>query len=333
MRTRPNYSKNYAKTGYNTGMERKSLFKEAFLERLGTSASENVPLSALSSFGIGGPADLFFEARTEDELRAAVALAVEEKYPFYVIGGGNNLLFDDAGYRGLIIRNRLDGLVRGEDRLTVLSGTGLPCVLRESLDASLCGLEFLAGIPGTVGGAIYGNAGAYGSSIGEVIVSATVLRPGGKTETLPREAMGFGYRDSSLKKAGNTGIVLAAVLLSPPGDRKESEARIRDILEKRRTKHPPLGTACAGSYFKNSCAATGQRIAAGQLLEQAGAKGMAVGDAAVYEGHCNFIINKGNARSRDVLALAAELKDKVEKAFGVRLEEEVITLPADASML
>lgn len=316
-----------------TTMERRSLFREAFQERLGSSLSENVPLSAMSSFGIGGPADLFFEARTQDELRAAVSLAVEEKYPFYVIGGGNNLLFDDAGYRGIIIRNRLEGLVRGEDRLTVLSGTGLPCVLNEALDAALVGLEFLAGIPGTVGGAVYGNAGAYGSSIGDVLESVTVLRPGGKTETLLREGLGFGYRDSALKKAGNAGIVLSAVLLCPPGDRGGSEAKIRDILEKRRTKHPPLGTACAGSYFKNSCSATGTRIAAGRLLEQAGAKGLAVGDAAVYEGHCNFIINKGDARSRDVLALAAELKAKVEKAFGIRLEEEVIHLPADASML
>jgi UDP-N-acetylmuramate dehydrogenase len=314
-------------------MDRKSLFREAFLERLGTSPSENVPLSAMSSFGIGGAADLFFEARTEDELTSAVALAVEENYPFYVIGGGNNLLFDDAGYRGIIIRNRLEGLVRGEGRLTVLSGTGLPCVLREALEASLTGLEFLAGIPGTVGGAIFGNAGAYGWSIGDVLETAAVLRTSGRRETLSKEGLRFGYRDSSLKKASNAGIVLSAVLLCSPGDSRESETKIREILEKRRTKHPPLGTACAGSYFKNSCAATGMRIAAGQLLEQAGARGLAVGDAAVYDKHCNFIINRGNAGSKDVLALAEELKDRVYKAFGVRLEEEVIYLRADASMI
>ena len=117
-----------------------------------------------------------------------------------------------------------------------------------------------------------------------------------------------------------------------PGDRQESEARIRDILQKRWAKHPPHGTACAGSYFKNSCAESGARIAAGQLLDQAGARGRSVGDAAVSEAHCNFIINKGNARAADVLALAAELKHLVHKAFGVRLEEEVIYLKADASM-
>jgi UDP-N-acetylmuramate dehydrogenase len=312
-------------------MDRKSTFREAFLEKLGASPSENVPLSAMSSFGIGGPADLFFEARTESELEAAVSLAVTERFPFYVIGGGNNLLFDDAGYRGIIIRNRLEGLVRQENRMSVLSGTGLPRILREALDASLCGLEFLAGIPGTLGGAIYGNAGAYGWSIGEVLETATILRPGGERKTLSRDELGFGYRDSVLKKTG--GIVLSATLLCSPGDSVQSEAKIRDILEKRRTKHPPLGTACAGSYFKNSCSATGERIAAGKLLELAGAKGLAVGDAAVYDEHCNFIINKGNAKSSDVLALAEELRDKVYKAFGIRLEEEVITLRADASML
>jgi UDP-N-acetylmuramate dehydrogenase len=312
-------------------MDRKDQFREAFLEKLGTSASQNVPLSAMSSFGIGGPADLFFEAATEGDLESAISLAVAERYPFYVIGGGNNLLFDDSGYRGIIIRNRLEGLVRGESHLSVLSGTGLPCVLREALATSLCGLEFLAGIPGTVGGAVYGNAGAYGWSIGDVLETATVLRPGGARKTLSRDDMGFGYRDSALKKAG--GIVLAVTLLCSPGDSRESEAKIREILEKRRTKHPPLGTPCAGSYFKNFCSGTGERIAAGQLLERAGARGLSVGDATVYEKHCNFIINKGNARSADVLALAGELKEKVYKAFGVRLEEEVIYLRADASML
>jgi UDP-N-acetylmuramate dehydrogenase len=308
-----------------------SLFKEAFCAGLGPdSLSENVPLSAMSSFGIGGPADLFFEARTERELERAMALATARKFPFYVIGGGNNLLFDDAGYRGLIIRNRLEGLSREENRLNVLSGTGLPCVLQEALAAGLTGLEFLAGIPGTVGGAIYGNAGAYGWSIGDVIGWATVLLPGGERRTMSRESLGFGYRDSALKKYG--GVVLKASLLCSPGDRGRSEAKIREILERRRIKHPPLGTACAGSYFKNSCSETGARIAAGQLLDQAGARGLAVGDAAVSDVHCNFIVNKGNAKAADVLRLADELKDRVFRMFGIGLEEEVVYLRADASM-
>jgi len=312
-------------------MDRKSLVRTALLERLGESPSENVPLSAMSSFGIGGPADLFVEARTESDLETSVSLAAGERYPVYVIGGGYNMLFDDTGFRGLIVRNRLEGVVRDGHRLNVRSGTGLACVLREALDAGLSGLEFLAGIPGTVGGAVYGNAGAYGWSIGDVLETATVFAPGRGRESIPREALGFGYRDSALKKEG--GLVLSSVLLCSPGDRRDSEARIRDILEKRRAKHPPHGTACAGSYFKNSSSATGARVAAGQLLDQAGARGRSVGDAAVSDVHCNFIVNKGNARAADVLKLAEELKELVYRAFDIRLEEEVIYLRADASML
>ncbi len=314
-----------------TAMDRKNAFERAFLEAVGSSLSRNVPLSALSSFGIGGPADLFFEALNEDELAKAVALAFAEKFPFYVIGGGYNLLFDDAGYRGLVIRNRLQGVHQDGPCLNVLSGTSLSCVLTEAINAGLTGLEFLAGIPGTVGGAIYGNAGAYGWSIGDVLRWATILWPDGDRKTVGREALGFGYRDSLLKK--KPGIVLKAALLCTPGDRAESEARIKEILAKRWAKHPPHGTACAGSYFKNSCSATGARIAAGQLLEQAGARGMSVGDAAVSDVHCNFLINRGNARAADVLALGAELKDLVQRRYGLRLEEEVIYLRADASMI
>ena len=311
-------------------MDGKDLVRQALLEKLGDPPSENVPLSALSSFGIGGPADLFFEVRTDNELETAVSLAVAEHYPVYVIGGGYNLLFDDAGYRGLIVRNRLEGVVRDGQRLRVGSGTGLACVLREALGAGLAGLEFLAGIPGTVGGAVFGNAGAYGWSIGDVLESAEVFTPGGGRAAVARDGLGFGYRDSALKRA--PGIVLSCDLLCSPGDSRESEARIRDILEKRRAKHPPHGTACAGSYFKNSSSATGARIAAGQLLDQAGARGRSVGDAAVSDVHCNFIVNRGEARAADVLRLAEELKELVHRAFGIRLEEEVIYLRADASM-
>jgi UDP-N-acetylmuramate dehydrogenase len=310
-------------------MDRKAQFREAFLEEIKAPLSENVPLSAMSSFGIGGPADLFFEARTEADLEGSVSLAVREKYSFYVIGGGNNILFDDEGYRGLIIRNRLEGIAREEGRLTILSGTHLAAVLRETLSGGLSGLEFLAGIPGTVGGALCGNAGAFGSCLGDFLETATLLMPGGGLMEVGREGLGFGYRDSVLKRNG--AVVLRAVLLSPPGDKKTSEARIREVLEHRRQKHPPWGTACAGSYFKNPWPPGGDRLPAGRLLEQAGARGLAVGDAAVYETHCNFIINRGNARSRDVLLLAAELKDRVFRQSGVRLEEEVIHVRADAS--
>ena len=310
-------------------MDRKALFREAFRERLGTPLSENVPLSAMSSFGIGGPADFFYEARTEEDLKKALGAAFKEKFPCYVIGGGTNILFDDAGFRGLIVRNRLEGVVREEGRLRVLAGTQLAAVVREALAAGLAGLEFLAGIPGTLGGAVSGNAGAFGAAIGDRVAWAALLSPGGVRTTVGRESLAFGYRTSALRQKPT--VVLDAVLLCSPGDRKASEAKVRDILERRKSKQPPWGTPSAGSYFKNPCSATGVKTAAGYLLEQAGAKGLAVGDAAVYEGHCNFIVNRGNATSADVLRLAGEMKDRVFRTFGIRLEEEVIHLEAGAS--
>jgi len=260
-----------------------------------------------------------------------VALAVREGFPFYVIGGGYNILFDDEGYRGLIIRNRADGVSISGGRLTVLAGTGLQTLLQEAVAGGLGGLEFLAGIPGTLGGALYSNAGAFGSSLGDFIEEAFLLSAGGGERRLSREDFGFGYRSSSLQR--DHGLVLRAVVRAESGDRQASQKKIGDFMERRKAKHPPWGTACAGSFFKNPCSPAGEKTAAGRLLEEAGARGMRVGGAAVYEGHCNFIINAGHATARDVLVLARELKERVFETSGVRLEEEVVYLPATASML
>jgi UDP-N-acetylmuramate dehydrogenase len=306
-------------------------FQALFLEAVGEPLVEKVRLDQFSSFKIGGPADLSFEARTEDALKQAVALAVREKFPFYVIGGGCNILFDDTGYRGLIIRNKSEGAEFGEERVGVSSGSGLSFLLKETLARGFGGLEFLAGIPGTLGGALFSNAGAFGQSIGDFLEEAVLLEPGGGERKLLRGELGFGYRKSSLQR--DHAVVVRAVLKVAPGDRKSSEGKIADYLEKRRAKHPPWGTACAGSFFKNPCSPEGERIPAGRLLEQAGARGLAFGGAAVYEKHCNFIINAGNARAGDVLRLARELKERVFATSGIRLEEEVIYLPATASML
>jgi UDP-N-acetylmuramate dehydrogenase len=306
-------------------------FRELFVRETGLPVQEQAGLDRFSSFRIGGPADLLYEPRTEGDLKQAVALAVRERFPFYVIGGGYNILFDDEGYRGLIIRNRADGVGGTDGRLSVLSGTGLQPLLQEALARGLGGLEFLAGIPGTLGGALFSNAGAFGRSLGDFVEEAFLLEAGGGERRLSREDFGFGYRRSSLQR--DHGIVLRAVLKAEPGDRKASEARIKEYMEKRRAKHPPWGTACAGSFFKNPCLPEGEKVAAGRLLEQAGARGMKAGGAAVFEGHCNFIINAGNAKARDVLVLARELKERVFETSGVRLEEEVVYLPATASML
>jgi UDP-N-acetylmuramate dehydrogenase len=308
-------------------------FADLFQVEVGRPPERGTSLKGLSSLKIGGPADLFFEARTEEELKTAVALAVRESHPFFVFGGGYNVLFDDAGFRGLLIRNRAEGISHSEEKgvVEVSSGTGLPVLLQTALERGWAGLEFLAGIPGSVGGAVFSNAGAFGGSIGEIVVKGALLDRTGGEKPVSHEDFGFGYRRSSLQESH--GVVLRIAVMASPGDSKEALAKVRDFMEKRKAKHPPWGTACAGSYFKNPCSPSGERTAAGFLLEKAGARGMRVGDAAVYEKHCNFFVNLGEATSADVLRLADELKERVFRMFGVRLEEEVIHLPATASML
>lgn len=302
-----------------------------FLAEVGKPLSRDVSLKELSSFRIGGPADLFFEAATSGELAATVRFARRAGVPYYVIGGGYNILFADDGYRGLILRNRAQGMTSGPEpgEVEVLSGTSLSRLIQHALDGGLEGLEFLAGIPGTVGGALYGNAGAFGRAVGDVFVRAVLLGADGNEHPATRKDMAFGYRHSDLKT--RPAVALSAVLRAVPGDPERVRKAVRENLECRRERQPAWGTPCAGSYFKNPVLADGKKIPAGRLLEEVGAKELRVGDAAVFSGHANFLINLGGARAADVLALAAELKKRVRENSGIVLEEEVIYLPGSVS--
>ncbi len=314
-------------------MERNAGIASAFREAVGKPLAQGVSLREMSSFRIGGPADLFFEATTGEDLAASIGFARRTGVPWYVIGGGYNVLFADEGYRGLIVRNRTQGLIPGPGpgQLTVLSGTSLPKLLQYALDEGLEGLEFLAGIPGTVGGALNGNAGAFGRAMADIFVAATSLGEDGTERPMSREDMKFGYRHSSLK--ARPAVLTGAVLNALPGDPEAIRKAVREKMECRRERQPAWGTPCAGSYFKNSVLADGRKVPAGRLLEEVGAKALRVGDAAVFGGHANFLVNLGGAKAADVLALAAELKKRVKESSGVDLEEEVIYLPADASTL
>jgi UDP-N-acetylmuramate dehydrogenase len=292
----------------------------------------NVPLNRYSSFRIGGKADLFLEAGSTSALSFAVAAARRAGIPYYVIGSGTNILFDDRGYRGLIIQNSARNIRSGADgeSLEIESGAPLARILQWAAKNDLAGLEFLAGIPGTAGGAFYSNAGAFGRCIAEVVEYGEVLDPQGKQVRIPRDAFSFGYRFSVLQE--NRTILLGAALRLVKGEGKSIRAAAKGHILERRAKHPPWGTACAGSYFKNPLGEAGGRVPAGRLLEKSGARGLKVGDAAVSEKHCNFIINLGRATSADVRRLAEELRDKVFRTCGILLEEEVIFLREDASM-
>jgi len=236
-------------------------------------------------------------------------------------------LFDDMGFRGLIIKNCMKRINRRQrEEIEVSSGTSLRDLLLFCVEEGMGGLEFLAGIPGTIGGAVFGNAGAFDQEIGVFLKKALILDDRGKKTEVNREYFNFGYRWSSLKKKHN--VLLGVVLRLQARNKEKIKNMIEKNLEIRKRKHPPIDTPCAGSYFKNPILPGSKKVPAAFYLDQVGAKNLRVGGAAVYSGHSNFIINRENASARDVLCLASELKRKVKEKFGIELKEEVIFLPA-----
>ncbi|MFQ6082897.1 MAG: UDP-N-acetylmuramate dehydrogenase [Candidatus Aminicenantia bacterium] len=304
---------------------------EDFIKEIGRPVKKQVLLKNLCHFKIGGPADFFFIAKSLFELKESISLARKYKIPYFVIGQGTNLLFDDQGFRGLIIKNMIEGIEIDEKRkiLKAFSGTPLSQVVEKAAKSSLSGLEVLAGIPGTLGGAICGNAGAYGKAIGDFIIEATIIDSKGKEKKVKKNYFQFKYRASSLKKSRET--VLAAKLKLTSWSKSLIEQRIKEILAQREKKHPPFNVPSGGSFFKNIVLSGGKIISAGFLLDQVGAKKIKIGQAAVYEKHSNFLINKGGATCEDVLKLASILKKKVKETFGFELEEEVIYVKEDFS--
>jgi UDP-N-acetylmuramate dehydrogenase len=303
-----------------------------FRQAVGRPLRTSISLREHSTFRIGGRADYFFCARTLPELRESLRFARDRAISHYLIGAGTNLLFDDDGYRGLIIKNEVRGIDRaaGGTRVRVLAGSSLADLVDFSREEGLEGLEFAAGIPGTVGGAVFGNAGAWGSAVGQRLVEGLLLDESGADLRLASHGFEFGYRQSVLKRRHL--IMLEAVFELRPGDKRAIQERIDENLAKRRAPCPTKKMAYCGSFFKNPVLLDGTKLAAGRLLEKVGAKELTCGGAAVYAGHANFIINLGKATAADVSGLARELKARVEREFGIVLEEEVIRLPTTASM-
>lgn len=309
----------------------KENFPEFFLENVKKTLLTSVPLHDYSNFKIGGTADYFFEAASNKELVDAVICVREASVPYYIIGGGYNLLFDDNGFRGLIVKNGVKGIQKKESipEVEVFAGAPLGDLLRFCEEHGLGGLEFAAGIPGTLGGAVFGNAGAFEQSIGDFLKEALLLDAKGRQVQVGRDYFEFRYRHSFLKEKHD--VLLSAVFELREEEGKTIKALIDGNLEKREKKHPPHDLPCAGSYFKNPVLSSGERVPAAYFLEKIGAKKLKVGGAAVYSGHSNFIINQENASAQDVVQLAQELKRRVKETFDVELEEEVIFLPAGPS--
>ncbi|MCR5691044.1 MAG: UDP-N-acetylmuramate dehydrogenase [Eubacterium sp.] len=284
----------------------------------------NEPLSAHTSFRIGGPADYYLIPETVEDLVEALDMAREKELPFYILGKGSNVLFSDQGFRGLVIEigkglSRIDILEDGKVR--VQAGASMAAMANRLAEKSLAGFEFASGIPGSLGGGIAMNAGAYGGEIKDCILSARVLTPEGQIKELALEELELGYRTSIIQKKDY--IVLEACFQFQKGDETAIRALMKDLNGRRKEKQP-LEFPSAGSTFKRP-----EGYFAGKLIQDAGLSGYTVGGAQVSEKHCGFVINRGGASAKDVMDLIQDVKDKVYEAFGVELEPEVRLIPEE----
>lgn len=294
-------------------------------ERFGDRLIINHPLASLNTFGTGGPARLFYEARTVDELARIIKVSTELDYPSFLLGGGSNLLVSDSGYEGMVIKNSIKGIELKGNNIVCGAGEDLQSIVDFATENGLTGLEFATGIYGTVGGAIFGNAGAYGSETGSVLESAQLVDRQGDMRVEQRPYFKFGYRDSILKQTGE--IVATVNFALELGKMNNIRTECEKIRVERDSKLP-INAYTAGCFFKNIPDKNEKfgKLSAGKLLDEVGAKNVSFGGAAVFEKHANILINDGSGNSDDIRRVAAMLKMKVKAKFGIELSEEITLL-------
>ena len=279
---------------------------------------ENIPLSPFISFKVGGPARYFTEPSTPEEFSEALGWARQKGLETFILGKGTNLVFSDRGYPGLVVYTgkSFHGIAWDGNRVRAQAGALLHTVVTQSVGLGFSGIQHLAGIPGTVGGGTYINAGAFGQELKEVIVSVTSSTLDGRMVTRSNAECGFSYRHSNFFDLNE--IILETSMELIPGDKETMQAEMRETLRKRKDKQP-LHLPNAGSMFKRP---PGQF--AGVLIEQAGLKGFRMGGAMISEKHANFTVNAGGATAQDIHDLTSEVIDRVKAATGTTLEREVI---------
>ena len=298
--------------------------RERLRQFFGDEFKEGVALSRYTSARVGGPADMFVTVRNVTELQAAIEMAYAQNVPYLVLGGGSNVLIADAGIRGLVILNRARSVKFRNNGFSVVcnveSGMNLSSLGRQCIAKGLGGLEWAVSVPGTVGGAVVGNAGAHGGDMADTLIAATIWGPGHGTRIYSNEEMEYDYRDSVFKREhaedGPRSVVLSAELGLKSEEVDVLMARA-DGFTAHRKQSQPTG-ASMGSMFKNP-----EHYYAGYLIDAAGLKGFRSGDAAISEKHANFFVNEGNATAEDVRRLIAEAWNTVREQFGVELELEV----------
>ena len=278
------------------------------------------PMAKHTSFRIGGPADVLAQPADEAELAALLKRAGEHAVPVTLVGNGSNLLVRDKGIRGLVIKlsNIFSSITVEGNVLTFGSGISLAMASKKAASLSLSGLEFAVGIPGTIGGAVYMNAGAYDGEMAKVVTSVRVMDREGKISELKASELAFAYRHTALQNSGL--IVISVTVALQPGEAESIAAKMADFSQRRISKQP-LELPSAGSMFKRPVG-----YFAGTLIEQTGLKGYTVGGAQVSQKHAGFVVNVGGATAKDVLQLISDVQSKVFAAHGVRLEPEVLVL-------
>lgn len=275
------------------------------------------PMSKHTTFGVGGPADVYIAPSSAEELTQVVKACRKLVVPYFILGRGSDLLVSDAGYRGVMIATEgLAGMEADGCDLVCESGVTLKDAAYKACELGLAGLEFASGIPGSVGGACFMNAGAYDGCMADVLLSVDVLTPEGAVQTLGVDELELGYRASRIRNEGL--VVLKARMRLTPGDSQGIREKIEDLTRRREEKQP-LEYGSAGSTFKRP-----EGYFAGKLIMDSGLKGYTVGGASVSQKHAGFVINKGDATASDVRAVIAHVQDEVERQFGVRLETEVL---------
>lgn len=280
----------------------------------------NEPMSKHTTFRIGGEADCFLQIENVEQLKKVQRYLQQLEIPCFVLGNGSNLLVGDKGYRGVIIEiaQKMSEVRVAGSRIVAQAGAPMSKIARLAYENGLTGFEFAAGIPGTIGGGVVMNAGAYGGELGQVVTMVTVVDREGNLLELDNETMEFGYRTSAIRHQPFT--VAEVQIQLAEGIQEEIKARMEELAAKRREKQP-LEYPSAGSTFKRP-----EGYFAGELIMKAGLGGCQIGGAQVSEKHCGFVINKGGATAQDVKELISYVQDTVKEQFGVELEPEVILL-------
>lgn len=301
-------------------------------QKLGTSVQTNVPLKDFTTMKVGGEAEYFVQVSDINSLIEAVRVSRELKIDCFLLGGGSNVIISDKGIKGLVIKNEAAEISLEGQEVVADSGIALSLLIRKLAELDLGGLEFLAGIPGTLGGATVNNAGAFGDEIANHIKTVVLLDPSLEIKTVPKDELAFSYRNSVLRSGkGRNQIVLRVRIILRKGRREEIMRKINNFLRLRESQ--PKGYS-SGSFFKNPQVESPKaewgevikngKVSAGYLLEQAGAKGLREEGMEVSDEHANWIINKkGRGTAEDIKKLAKAMKEMVKKKHGIELEEEV----------